>query len=98
MTDTASLAAAWIDPGATVVAVGAAIYAGAYAKKTFGKEVERDDERDEARRRAQADKVAAWCDRYDYSPAVPPRPSTERSSGAWCPTETRRGDAGRTDA
>lgn len=72
MTD-AALTAAWIEAGATVVAVGAAIYAGVYAKKAFDAEVRRDRERDDDRRRAQADKVAAWCDRYDYSPAVPAR-------------------------
>ena len=71
MTDTAALTAAWVEAGATVVAVGAAIYAGAYAKKAYDAEVERDEERDEDRKRAQADRVAAWCDRYDYSPPEP---------------------------
>lgn len=69
----AALTAAWVEAGATVVAVGAAIYAGVYAKKAYDTETARDRRRDDDRRRAQADCVAAWCDRYDYAPAEPPR-------------------------
>jgi hypothetical protein len=73
LSDPATLTAAWVEAGATVVAVGAAIYAGVYAKKAYDTETERDRQRDNDRQRAQADSVAAWCDRYDYSPAEPPR-------------------------
>jgi hypothetical protein len=69
----AALTAAWIEAGATVIAVGAAIYAGIYAKKAYDKEVERDERREQDRRSSQAEKVAAWCERYDYSDAEPSR-------------------------
>lgn len=59
VTDSA-LIAAWVEASATVVAVGAAIYAGYYAKRAFIIEVSRDFERDEDRRSAQAEAVAGW--------------------------------------
>lgn len=57
-------AAAWTEASATVVAVGAAIFAGRYAKKAYDKEVQRDEQRENERRSAQAEKVAAWCERW----------------------------------
>ena len=64
--------AAWIEAGGTVAAVGAATYAGIYAKRAFDKEVERDVDRDDDRRRAQADSIAVWCEEsYDYTPGKP---------------------------
>lgn len=74
--------AASVEAVATVSAVVAAVWAGYYAKRAFEKEVARDAERDEDRRRAQADRVAVWCEeRYDYL-----RPATDTRTGKVVPS------------
>lgn len=53
---------AWIEAGATVAAVGAAIVAGFYAARAFGLERQRESRWEDGQRSAQASLVAAWPD------------------------------------
>lgn len=62
---------AWIEAGATLAAVGAAIVAGFYAARAFGLEQERDRSREEAHLADQAGQVAAW---WGDGPIPEPRP------------------------
>lgn len=50
----------WIEAGATVVGVGAAIVAGFYAARAFLLEFRREERWEESNRSAQASRVAAW--------------------------------------
>lgn len=50
----------WITAAATVVALGAALWAGFTATKLYNIERKRDADRDDAAERQQADLVAAW--------------------------------------
>jgi hypothetical protein len=50
----------WIEAGATVAAVGAAIIAGFYAARAYGLEHQREQRWEDAERSAQASKVVAW--------------------------------------
>lgn len=65
---------AWVEAGATVAAVGAAIVAGFYAARAFRLEFTRERRWEEARVTAQASLVAAWWG-VDPDPAEP-RPGT----------------------
>lgn len=53
-------AADWLAAAGTVVAVGAAVYAGVWAKRAYELELERERDRDEERRAEQARAVVAW--------------------------------------
>ncbi|GAA5122698.1 hypothetical protein GCM10023339_41470 [Alloalcanivorax gelatiniphagus] len=50
----------WIEAGATVAAVGAAIVAGFYAARAFGLEFQREQRWEESQRSAQASLIGAW--------------------------------------
>lgn len=59
--------AGWIEAGATVAAVGAAIIAGFYAARAYGLEHQREQRLEDANRSAQASQVVVWPTGPTYS-------------------------------
>lgn len=71
---------AWIEAGATVAAVGAAIVAGLYAARAYGIEHRRDRRHDDEARVAQAQLVAGW---WGEGPAPAGEPPEQLRRRAW---------------